>query len=138
IAGTHFDALDADSQRALFGAEFRIGVDSNRVGYRLEGVPLRLATALELVSAGSAPGTMQLPANGVPIALTAEAPPTGGDPRIAQIIALDLPHLAQRKPGDRVRFAETDLADAQMRYLERERALAKLGVWIRERLRRPW
>ncbi|MBS0581581.1 MAG: biotin-dependent carboxyltransferase family protein [Proteobacteria bacterium] len=138
IAGTHFDRLDADSRRALFGAEFRIGVDSNRVGCRFERVPLKLAAPIEMVSAGTAPGTLQLPPGGVPIALTAEAPTTGGYPRIAQVIAIDLPHLAQRRPGDAVRFAPTDLAAAQMRYLERERALAKLASWIQARLHRPW
>ncbi|WP_347261845.1 biotin-dependent carboxyltransferase family protein [Rudaea sp.] len=138
IAGTHFDRLDAGSQHALFGAEFRIGVDSNRVGCRLERVPLKLAAPIEMVSAGTAPGTLQLPPGGVPIALTAEAPTTGGYPRIAQVIAIDLPHLAQRRPGDAVRFAPTDLAAAQMRYLERERALAKLASWIQARLHRPW
>ena len=40
--------------------------------------------------------------------------------------------------GDAVRFAQTDLADAQMRYLERERAMAKLETWIHTRLRQPW
>lgn len=138
IAGTHFDRLDPDSQRALFGAEFRIGVDSNRVGCRLEGVPLQLAAPIELVSEGTAPGTVQLPPGGVPIVLTAEAPPTGGYPRIAHVIAVDLPHLAQRRPGDTVRFAQTDLADAQMRYLERERALTRLRETVRWRLRQPW
>ncbi|MFT3792770.1 MAG: 5-oxoprolinase subunit PxpB [Rudaea sp.] len=138
IAGSHFDRLDADSQRALFGAEFRVGVDSNRVGFRLEGAALNLAMPLELVSAGAAPGTVQLPPGGAPIALAAEAPTTGGYPRIAHIIAVDQPRFAQRRPGDRLRFAQTDLADAQMRYLERERALAKLETWIRARLHRPW
>ena len=135
IAGTHYTRLDADSQRALFGAEFHIGVDSNRVGCRLEGVALNLAASIELVSEGTAPGTVQLPPGGVPIALTAEAPPTGGYPRIAHIIDVDQPRFAQRRPGDRVRFVETDLADAQRCFIERERALAKLDGWVRARLR---
>ncbi len=134
IAGTHFAQLDVSSQRALFGASFRIGVDSNRVGCRLEGVPLTLREPLELISEGSVPGTVQLPPGGMPIVLTAEAPPTGGYPRIAQVIAIDQPLLAQRHPGDSVRFAQTDLADAQMRYLERERALAKISWSVGERL----
>jgi antagonist of KipI len=138
IAGSHFEHLDGESQHALFAGEFRIGVDSNRVGCRLEGVALKLAAPIELISAGTAPGTVQLPPGGVPIALTAEAPPTGGYPRIAQIIAIDLPHLAQRRPGDSLRFAQTDLADAQMRYLERERALAGLAETVRWRLREAW
>ncbi|MBS0591396.1 MAG: biotin-dependent carboxyltransferase family protein [Proteobacteria bacterium] len=138
IPGAHFDLLDAASQRTLFGAEFRIGVDSNRVGCRLEGAPLRLAAPCELVSEGVAPGTLQLPPSGMPIALTAEAPPTGGYPRIAHILSVDQPRFAQLRPGDGVRFAQTDSADAQMRYLERERALTRLETWIHARLQRPW
>jgi antagonist of KipI len=64
----------------------------------------------------------------------AEAPTTGGYPRIGQVASVDLPRLAQRKPGDTVRFAETSLADAQTRYLERERTLATLVRSIRERM----
>ncbi len=44
--------------------------------------------------------------------------------------------LAQRRPGDVVRFAEIDLDRAQTRYLERERELAKLVEAIGERLHR--
>jgi antagonist of KipI len=138
IAGTHFNALDSDSQRALFGASFRVGVDSNRVGFRLQNVALNLREPLELVTEGTAPGTLQLPPGGVPIALMAEAPPTGGYPRIAHVIAVDQPRLAQRRPGDAVRFAQTDLADARMRYLERERAIAQLSAAVRARLYRPY
>ena len=138
IVGTHFAQLDDASQRTLFGTSFRIGIDSNRVGFRLEGAPLMLREPLELISAGSVPGTVQLPPGGVPIVLTAEAPPTGGYPRVAQVIAIDQPHLAQRKPGDSVRFAQTDLADAQMRYLEREQALTRLRDTLRQRLEHPY
>lgn len=138
LAGSHFAHLDSASQRALFGATFRVGVDSNRVGCRLEGASLRLTAPIEMISAGVVPGTVQLPPGGVPIALTAEAPTSGGYPRIAQIVAVDLPHLAQRRPGDAVRFVQTDLADAQMRYLERERALATLEHHLRWRLREAW
>ena len=64
----------------------------------------------------------------------AEHPTVGGYPRIGQIAAVDLPRLAQRRPGDVVRFAEIDLDTAQTRYLARERELAKLVDAIRERL----
>jgi biotin-dependent carboxylase-like uncharacterized protein len=138
IAGAHFDALDSASQRALFGASFRVGVDSNRVGFRLQNVALSLREPLELISEGTTPGTIQLPAGGTPIALMAEAPPTGGYPRIAHVIAVDQPRLAQRRPGDTVRFAQTDLADAQMRYLAREQAIAQLSASVRERLLHPY
>jgi antagonist of KipI len=135
MRGRHFEKLDAASRSALFAGTFRVGNESNRVGYRLEGAKLRLAAPLELISEGVVPGTMQLPPNGNPIVLMAEAPTTGGYPRIAQVASVDLTRLAQRRPGDRVRFVETSLAEAQTRYLERERALARLQHSISERLR---
>lgn len=134
LRGAHFDQLDAASRDALFTQTFRIGKDSNRVGFRLDGPPLALSAPFELVSEPLAIGTLQLPPGGAPIALMAEHPTVGGYARIGQIAAVDLPRLAQRRPGDAVRFAEIDLDGAQTRYLERERELAKLVETIRARL----
>lgn len=126
IRGTHFDALDASSRAALFDGVFHVASDSNRVGLRLDGPSLALAAPLELISAAVAFGTVQLPPGGQPIALMAEHPTTGGYPRVGQVAAVDLPLLAQRRPGEPVRFAEIGLDEAQTRYLEHERALARL------------
>ena len=135
VAGAHLSQLEADSQRALFESTFRIGADSNRVGYRLEGAAkLAMREPLELVSAGVVPGTVQLPPEGKPIVLMAEAPTTGGYPRIAHVIAVDQPCLAQRRPGDGVRFTQVSPAAAQTLYLERERALACIAQTVAERL----
>jgi antagonist of KipI len=136
VRGTHFDVLDAASRDALFTQTFRVGKDSNRVGFRLEGPPLALSAPFELVSEPLAIGVLQLPPDGAPIALMAEHPTVGGYPRIGQIAAVDLPRLAQRRPGDVVRFAEIDLDRAQTRYLERERELSKLVEAIGERVHR--
>jgi len=136
IRGTHFDAVDAVSRDALFGRGFRIASDSNRVGFRLDGPRLALSAPLELVSEPLTGGTLQLPPGGQPIALMAEHPTIGGYPRIGHVAAVDLPTLAQRRPGDGVRFAEIGLDEAQTRYLEREHALARLIEAIHERLTR--
>ena len=134
IRGSHFDALDAASRAALFAKNFRIAAESNRVGFRLDGARLELAAPLELVSEPLAAGTLQLPPGGQPIALMVEHPTIGGYPRIGQIAAVDLARLAQRRPGDPVRFVEIDLDEAQTRYLERERELERLIAAIGERL----
>jgi antagonist of KipI len=136
LRSAHFDLLDAASRDALFTQTFRVGKDSNRVGFRLDGPTLALSAQFELVSEPLAIGALQLPPGGAPIALMAEHPTVGGYPRIGQIAAVDLPRLAQRRPGDLVRFAEIDLDRAQTRYLERERELAKLVEAIGERLHR--
>lgn len=134
IRGRHFDALDRTSQAALFGAQFRIAADSNRVGYRLDGAGLALAAPLEIVSEPLAFGTVQLPPGGQPIVLMSEHPVTGGYPRIGQVAAIDLPRLAQRRPGDPLRFIEIGLDEAQTRYLHREHELARLLDAIAVRL----
>jgi len=117
IRGSHFDALDAASRAALFAKNFRIAAESNRVGFRLDGARLELAAPLALVSEPLAAGTLQLPPGGQPIALMVEHPTIGGYPRIGQVAAVDLVRLAQRRPGDPVRFVEIDLDEAQTRYL---------------------
>ncbi|MFI4971019.1 MAG: biotin-dependent carboxyltransferase family protein, partial [Lysobacterales bacterium] len=134
IRGAHFDMLDAPSRDALFGAGFRVAVDSNRVGFRFDGPRLALAAALEPVSEPVASGTLQLPPDGQAIALMAEHPTIGGYPRIGQIAAIDLPRLAQRRPGESVCFGEIGLDEAQTRYLARERELARLFDTIATRL----
>ncbi len=134
LTGSHFDQLDASSRAALFESEFRIAAESNRVGWRLQGPPLRLSAALELVSAGVTPGTLQLPRSGQPIVLGVEGPTTGGYPRIGHVIGVDLPRFAQRRPGDAVRFALTDLPEARRLLRDREIALQQLESAIHARL----
>jgi antagonist of KipI len=134
IEGAHFTQLTDSARHTLFQATFRIGGDSSRMGLRLREARLELRASLELVSAAVVPGTVQLPPSGDPIVLMAEAPTCGGYPRIGHVPAVELPRLAQCRPGDSVRFAPMSLGAAQTRYLERERALVALARTIRDRL----
>lgn len=127
VAGPELARLDATSRAALFARELRVGAQSNRMGYRLEGAPLALAAPVELLSAGVAMGTVQLPPGGAPIVLMADRQTTGGYPRLGEVASVDLPVLAQLRPGDAVRFTELSLDEAQRLYLERERALDALA-----------
>jgi antagonist of KipI len=132
--GHHFDQLDDTSQRALFKATFALSKDSNRVASRLDGQRLNLRRPLELISEASVPGTLQLPPSGQPILLQAEAPVTGGYPRIGQLAAVDLSRLAQRRPGDTVCFRETTLDEAAQRLAARRQRLQRLLDHIERRL----
>lgn len=136
IAGAHFDALSVAARDSLFGATFRVSSSSDRMGYRLEGPDLALRCPLELLSEGVTFGTVQLPPGGAPIILMADAQTTGGYPRIAEVATVDLPLLAQLKPGDRLRFRLVSLDQAQAEYLEREREMAQASAAIAFRYRR--
>jgi antagonist of KipI len=67
-----------------------------------------------------------VPGDGQPIVLLADAQTIGGYPQVAHVITVDLPLLAQLRPGDRVRFREVALEEAQKLLLAREHAFAIL------------
>jgi antagonist of KipI len=106
--------------------DFEVHPQSDRMGIRLAGAPLVRAVATELESTAVAPGTVQVPPDGQPIVLAADAQTIGGYPQLAHVISVDLPLLAQLRPGDRVRFAEVSLAEAHRLFRAREHALALL------------
>jgi antagonist of KipI len=135
LPGTHAHLLDAKSRGLLYTQSFRVAADSNRVGCRLEGEPLQLAEPIEMVSEACVAGTVQLPPSGQPIALGVEHPVSGGYPRIGQIAAADLPRLAQRRPGDALRFAPCTLEEAQRALREREQQLREMETIIANRLK---
>ena len=136
LCGSHWPQLDTASQQLLFGGKFSLSKDSNRTASRLDGPVLQLRAPLELISEAALPGTVQLPPSGQPIALLAEAPVTGGYPRIGQIAMVDLPRLAQRRPGDTVCFRETTLDEALTRLAAHRQRLARLLGTIAQRLER--
>jgi antagonist of KipI len=111
---------------ALFEAGFKVRSQSDRMGIRLSGPGLARSATGDLVSTAVAPGTIQVPPDGQPIVLMADAQTIGGYPQAAHVIGVDLPLVAQLKPGDSLRFREVGLKDAQKLYLERERDLAML------------
>jgi len=109
IEGEHFGDFDANMQRAFFDTIWRVTPDSNRMGYRLGGPTLARAKKDEIVSGPTCLGSVQVPADGVPIALMADHQTTGGYPRIAEIASADVPRLAQIAPGGTVHFARCGL-----------------------------
>jgi antagonist of KipI len=114
---------------------FTVEAHSDRMGLRLAGPPLERRTrAGELISSPVAPGTIQVPPDGQPIVLMADAQTLGGYPKIAHAITVDLPLLAQLRPGDTVRFQEVALAEAHRLRLAREHALTILREGLAEKL----
>jgi antagonist of KipI len=113
MEGRHHAHFDAASQRAFFEATWKVSPDSNRMGFRLAGPTLARVEAFEILSEPACFGTVQVPANGLPIALMADHQTTGGYPKIAEIAAADVPRLAQLAPGGTVQFARCTLEQAR-------------------------
>jgi len=124
IPGAEFPQLSEASRGALFAKAFRVSARSDRMGYRLEGAELTLLNRREMSSEGVAWGAVQLPPDGHPIVLLADRQTTGGYPVIGHIATADRSMLAQRKPGDEIRFSMTTLTEARRAHLAHEHDVA--------------
>jgi len=98
-------------REALFGATFRVGIDSNRMGYRLEGDLLE-APDEEILSFALIAGTVQVTPDGRPILLMADHQTAGGYPVAAVVVSASMPSAAQLAPGDELTFAEVSIEEA--------------------------
>lgn len=118
---------------SLTALTFTVTPQSDRMGLRLGGPALIRTRTTELPSAAVVPGTIQVPPDGQPIVLMADAQTLGGYPQIAHVIQADLPLMAQLRPGDQVRFRAVDLAEAHALLRRAGRDLAALRTGLRDK-----
>lgn len=131
VAGGEFDFLTATDQQALVEENFVITNDSNRMGFRLIGPAFSPNKIAEMVSAAVSFGTIQLLPDGQLIILMADHQTSGGYPRIANVISVDLPLLAQLGPKDKVAFKMVEIAEAERVSMKFERDLQLLRIGCR-------
>ncbi|MGH7944528.1 MAG: 5-oxoprolinase subunit PxpB [Opitutaceae bacterium] len=122
IPGEHAEQFEPGWTSSVF----KVSAQSDRMGVRMMGEPVRRVVAGDLPSSPVAPGTVQVPPDGQPIILLADAQTIGGYPQVAHVIAVDLPVVAQLRPGDEVRFILVTLGDARELIAARERAIGLL------------
>jgi biotin-dependent carboxylase-like uncharacterized protein len=120
MPGPQEGLFDPESRAAFWAAAWRVLPESNRMGIRLRGESLGFVETTALPSEGTAPGAVQITAEGQPIVLLAERPTTGGYPKIATVAAADLGLLARTAPGRSVRFERISVDEARRLLAERE------------------
>jgi KipI family sensor histidine kinase inhibitor len=130
VRGAQADEFDDAWMRERFAVTTR----ADRMGVRLKGIELRRSVQRELVSSPVAPGTVQVPPDGQPIVLLADAQTIGGYPQIGHVIAVDLPLVAQLRPGDGIRFQQVTLEEARRLIVVQERAIALLREGLAQKL----
>jgi biotin-dependent carboxylase-like uncharacterized protein len=112
---------------ALLAGPWRGSPASDRQGLRLEGpaLPVDTRSAGLLPSRGVIPGSVQVPAGGRPVVLLADAQTVGGYPVAGVVPSVDLPILAQLRPGASFRFVPATIAEARVAYGARQAALVE-------------
>ena len=126
ILGPHTDAFSLEGVEAFLDAAYTISPQSDRTGYRLQGPAVEHSGRADIVSEGVPLGAVQVAGDGMPMVLLADRGTTGGYTKIAAVISVDLPLLAQATPGDVVTFQSVSLDEAHALLREQEEFLARL------------
>jgi allophanate hydrolase subunit 2 len=91
---------------------------------------LRHLKSFNLISEAMWPGAVEVPGDGFPIILLADSQPTGGYPKMASVISVDIDKLGQAKPSDRIRFKSVNLEESANLIREQENRVAEIKHFL--------
>ncbi|MEG1825421.1 MAG: biotin-dependent carboxyltransferase family protein [Cloacibacillus sp.] len=114
IKGLQQDAFTEEGEKTLFDSEYLISAQSDRMGCRMEGPEVKhTESGADIVSDAIPLGAVQIPAHGMPIIMMADRQTTGGYTKIGVLAPLSIAALAQKMPGETVRFRRAEIADGE-------------------------
>jgi antagonist of KipI len=125
--GPQIHLFSENDKQAFFRGVFCVSESSDRTGVRLEGHRLSSNLSGEMITEGVPLGAIQVTPSGEPIVLGVEQQTTGGYPKIANVIGVDLHRLGQLRPRVEIRFERTSLQVARSLWVEQERLLSSPG-----------
>ena len=120
---------DEFTERGIRSFVWNSGVitdEFDRMGCRIEREPIEHKGDGNINTDGISLGSIQVPANGKPIIMLADRQSTGGYAKIGTVISVDLPKIAQSRPGQKVRFIQVSLELAQSLYIRERNKMLEL------------
>lgn len=126
IPGVNYNTFAPNEREQLLGAVYSVTPYCDRMGLRLEGGLHAGSKSADVISYGIHYGAIQVPGDGNPIIMGADAQTTGGYRQFANVITGDLGRVAQMKPSDKVRFELTSHEYAISLLKERESIIKEI------------
>ena len=112
IQGLQQDAFTEAGLATLFGSEYTVTNESDRMGCRFEGPQVEHAKSADIVSDAIPLGAVQIPGHGLPIVMLADRQTTGGYTKVGVLTQAAIEALAQKAPGSKVRFERISMKEA--------------------------
>ena len=125
LLGPQEDRFTQEAIQTLLQETYTVTPQSDRMGYRLDGPKLQHKTDANIITDGIALGSIQVPGSGQPIIMMAERQSTGGYTKIANVISVDIPKLAQCKAGAKLHFQSVTLEQAHKLYRQQHDEMQK-------------
>lgn len=126
VSGPQDFMFTDDAINNFYSNEWTVTNQCDRMGIRLEGEPLESKDGVDIISDGIVFGSVQIPKNGKPIILMADHQTTGGYAKIATVISVDLPLLAQARPNTVIKFKKVSVSKAQILALKEKKFFDKM------------
>lgn len=123
VLGPQADRFSQGTLAQLTAGRYTVSINSDRIGYRLEGSTIDAAANWEPLSSPTVIGALQVPPDGRPILLMADRQSIGGYRTIATVIGADIGVAGQLAPGDSVSFDICSRKEALTALIAQERAL---------------
>ncbi len=120
VLGPQDDAFTEAGIKTFLGETYAVTVQSDRMGCRLDGPVIEHVKDGNIISDGISFGAIQVPSEGKPIIMVADRQTVGGYTKIATVISADFSKAAQIKAGDKIRFVQVGITEAQDLYLDRK------------------
>ena len=128
VEGPQIDYFSKQGLVDFYTKPFTISNDSDRMGYRLEGVNIELVGKNDMISEPTLYGSVQVPPSGQPVVLMADCGTSGGYPKIATLASVDCGVLAQKGPGEAIFFEAISIEESQHLLIEQEKYLNSLNL----------
>lgn len=126
ILGPQDNYFTKKGMEKFLSTEYTVTNECDRMGYRLEGEAIEHVNSADIISDGINFGAIQIPSHGQPIIMMADRQTAGGYTKIANVISIDLPKIAQAKPGDCIRFKKVTIYEAQELLKKMEENIANI------------
>lgn len=126
VMGPQDDCFTEKGINTFLSSTYAFTNESDRMGCRLEGNVIEHKNGGDIITDGIAFGAIQVPSHGKPIIMMADHQTTGGYTKIAGVISVDLPLVAQSRPGYKVHFKKVTIEEAQKLYVDQINKLKAL------------
>lgn len=134
VLGPQDDCFTEKGLQTFLSGEYTVSSAADRMGYRMDGPKIEHLGGADIVSDAICLGAVQVPGHGQPIVMMADRQTTGGYTKIAVITGNSVARLAQRLPGESIRFRpmsqDQAIQEARAEAQEIERLRLAVEAWI--------
>lgn len=126
VMGPQDEMFTETDMKLFLNQQYCVTPYLDRMGIRLNGIALKGKDGMDIISDGITFGSIQIARSGQPIILMADHQTTGGYAKIASVISVDLPKLAQVKSNDQIRFEKISVEKAEKLVVKEKKYFEKL------------